>query len=313
MVSFRGVAITTLSCGGRHAAALDREGRLWTWGENAGGCLGHGDGENRVLPTCVQSSQDLCLEKLACGYGHMVAASGLDLAEVQSREFFLEGLVHHTEPLHPGFCLYAGSMSAQYRPLSVATAFFARHGVALSPDPIFVVDPRADARLREVVARIKCLAERGPSLVERVRLAALAVYYELGGAQARLNEASERHVAALIERVPLPSRIVPLGSVRIGDARHRATLMKLVCDGMGVACCLIRGSVPEVDPAGGFFDLALCGGGDDYPAFHLWNLVKLEDDECFLVDCVGLPTDVRRVENSPALLEQLGAADRDVP
>jgi hypothetical protein len=265
------------------------------------------------LPSCVQSSQDLCLEQLACGYGHMVAASGLDLAEVQSREFFLDGLVHHSEPLENGFCLYTGSMSAQYRPLSVASAFFARHGVALTPDPIFVVDVRTDARLREVVARLRALAERGSSQVERVRLAALGVYYELGGAQARLNAASERHVAALMERVPLPSRLVPLGSVRIGDARHRAALMKLVCDGMGVACCLVRGSVPAVDGSSGFFDLSLCSEEADYATFHLWNVVKLDGDECFLVDCVGLPTEVRRVENSAALLQQLGPADRDVP
>jgi hypothetical protein len=238
--------MTTLSCGGRHAAALDRDGRLWTWGENAGGCLGHGDGESRSLPSCVQSSQDLCLEQVACGYGHLLAASGLDLAEVQSRAFFLDGLVRHTEPLEHGFCLYTGSMSAQYRPLSVAAAFFARHGVAVTPDPIFVADMRTDARLREVVARVRCLAERGSSQLERVRLAALGVYYELGGAQARLQAASERHVAALVERVPLPSRVVPLGRVRIGDARHRAALMKLVCDGMGVPCCLVRGAVPQV-------------------------------------------------------------------
>ncbi len=68
-----------------------------------------------------------------------------------------------------------------------------------------------------------------------------------------------------------------------------------------------------MDASSGFFDLALCSDASDYEAFHVWNVVKLEGDECFLVDCVGLPTEVRRVENSPALLEQLGAADRDVP
>jgi hypothetical protein len=248
--------VVQISCGGRHAAALDKEGKLWTWGENAGGCLGHGDAENRGLPTCVAKSQDLVLEQVACGYGHTLARSALDVAEVQSRDFFLNGLVHHDEPLEDGFCLYASSASAQYRPLSAAAAFFARHGVPSSPEPVFVLDPRADPRLGEVLARLQRLAAPAPSQLERVRLTAVGVYYELGGAQAQLNAVSERHVTSLVERVPLASRIVPMGRVRIGDARHRAALMKLACDRMGLRCCLVRGAVPQV-------------GGRCYPR-HPW-------------------------------------------
>ena len=37
----------------------------------------------------------------------------------------------------------------------------------------------------------------------------------------------------------------------------------------------------------------------------------LQGDECFMVDTVGLPTDLRAVENSESLLQQLGPADRN--
>ena len=250
VVRLRGVAVVQISCGGRHAAALDRDGGLWTWGDNGGGRLGHGDGEDRSLPTRVANSQDMALEQVACGYGHTLARSALDLAEVQSRDFFLTGLVHHDEPLEAGFCLYPSSPSAQYRPLSAAAAFFARHGVPLAPEPIVVLDPPGDPRLRDVLARLQRLAERGPTQLERVRLAAVGVHYELGGAQARLNAAAERHAASLVERAPLPSGLVPLGRMRIGDARHRAGLMKLLCDRMGLRCCLVRGAVPQVAACG---------------------------------------------------------------
>ena len=239
LASFRGVTLTRVSCGGRHAAALDKDGKLWRWGENCSGCLGLGDHENRSLPVSVPGSQDLVLDKIACGYRHFIAVSALDVAEIQSRDFFLNGLLHLDEPLESGFCLYAGSMSAQYQPLSVTFHFFDRHGVPISRDPIFIVDPCSDERLREVIARLLCLIKNGHNALEQVRLLAMGVYYEMGGAHARLNVACERHVTSLIDRIPIPNHVVPLGSVRIGDARLRATLMKLVCDRIGVRCCLI--------------------------------------------------------------------------
>ena len=71
-------------------------------------------------------------------------------------------------------------------------------------------------------------------------------------------------------------------------------------------------SLNGVGRSDGFFDLSLSSEDPDYENFHVWNVVKLDSDECFLVDTIGIPTDVRKVENSAALLEQLGQADRDV-
>jgi glyoxylase-like metal-dependent hydrolase (beta-lactamase superfamily II) len=68
-----------------------------------------------------------------------------------------------------------------------------------------------------------------------------------------------------------------------------------------------------VGGGGGLFDLSVCSDDADYAGLHMWNVVVLDGDECVLVDCVSLPSDVRPVDNSAALLEQIGAAERDVP
>ena len=122
----------------------------------------------------------------------------------------------------------------------------------LAPDPAVVLDPRDDTRPRNVRAGLLRLAERGPTQLKRVRLAAVQVVYERGGAQARLSAAAGRNAASLVERVPLANG---LGRVRVGDARQRAGPMTLLCDRMGLRRCLVRGAVPQVAACGA---LAVC-------------------------------------------------------
>ena len=50
-----------------HAAAIDDEGRLYTWGRNERGQLGHGDYKNRGTPTLVEALRDEKCVAVACG------------------------------------------------------------------------------------------------------------------------------------------------------------------------------------------------------------------------------------------------------
>ena len=209
------------------------------------------------------------------------------------------------------FCLYPWGQEGRYYPLSVIRGFIEAHGVTLSPLPVICVDPSNDTRLAQVLQRVQAFAAQCPTVPERVRALALAVYYEMGGAHAALNEVAERHLSLLVERQGLTAGTVPMGSIRVGDSRVRATLFKLACDRLGVPCSLVRGAVPDVDVTSGFMDLSLCSPDPSYAHRHHWNIVTLEGETCFLVDTVGLPTDLRQVEDSQALLRQFGQADKN--
>jgi hypothetical protein len=102
----------------------------------------------------------------------------------------------------------------------------------------------------------------------------------------------------VLERLQITSGLLPLGCIRLGDSRHRAILFKLAADRLAIPCCLLRGAIPDVDSSEGFLDLSLCTPDlSTYHALHHWNLVRLEAGRCYMVDCVGLPSDVRPVDN----------------
>ena len=101
----------------------------------------------------------------------------------------------------------------------------------------------------------------------------------------------------MLERLQITSGLLPLGCIRLGDSRHRAILFKLAADRLAIPCCLLRGAIPDVDSSEGFLDLSLCTPDlSTYHALHHWNLVRLEAGRCYMVDCVGLPSDVRPVD-----------------
>lgn len=55
-----------------HCAAIDSDGRLWTWGRNERGQLGHGDRTTRGAPTEVRALRELDVKcvSVACGKSH---------------------------------------------------------------------------------------------------------------------------------------------------------------------------------------------------------------------------------------------------
>ena len=60
-------------CGGRHTAALTKKGEVFTWGDNDYGQLGHGDNDERAVPTKVASLDGLFIIQISCGYIHTAA------------------------------------------------------------------------------------------------------------------------------------------------------------------------------------------------------------------------------------------------
>jgi RCC1 and BTB domain-containing protein len=62
-----------IECGGYHTVGLTKNGEVFTWGDNNYGQLGHGDMENRTVPTKVENLDGLVITKISCGYNHTAA------------------------------------------------------------------------------------------------------------------------------------------------------------------------------------------------------------------------------------------------
>eukprot|EP00250_Pteridium_aquilinum_P019086 c24287_g1_i1 orf=626-3934(+) len=83
--SLKGLKTIRVSCGVWHTAAVVEvmagpsgssicsSGKLFTWGDGDKGRLGHGDKEQKLVPTCVAALVDYSLCQVACGHSLTVA------------------------------------------------------------------------------------------------------------------------------------------------------------------------------------------------------------------------------------------------
>eukprot|EP01054_Gregarina_sp_Poly1_P006064 Gregarina_sp_Poly_1__6063@NODE_31_length_19375_cov_31_776984_g28_i0_p2_GENE_NODE_31_length_19375_cov_31_776984_g28_i0NODE_31_length_19375_cov_31_776984_g28_i0_p2_ORF_typecomplete_len683_score100_28RCC1/PF00415_18/0_027RCC1/PF00415_18/5_8e11RCC1/PF00415_18/1_5e08RCC1/PF00415_18/8_3e14RCC1/PF00415_18/1_9e17RCC1/PF00415_18/0_011RCC1/PF00415_18/2_6e12RCC1/PF00415_18/2e08RCC1/PF00415_18/2_2e08RCC1/PF00415_18/1_7e08RCC1/PF00415_18/3_1e16RCC1/PF00415_18/15RCC1_2/PF13540_6/0_0025RCC1_2/PF13540_6/2_3e06R len=67
--------IVFVSAGDAHSAALDRNGRVYTWGQGIGGKLGHGDEADRLVPVLVAELEGVVIAQISCGGSHTLALS----------------------------------------------------------------------------------------------------------------------------------------------------------------------------------------------------------------------------------------------
>jgi len=77
-----GVPISAV-CGGSaaaHCMAIAEDGRVFTWGRNETGQLGHGDLNNRATPTVVEALADHRVVAGSCGKGHTVVITDAGIA-----------------------------------------------------------------------------------------------------------------------------------------------------------------------------------------------------------------------------------------
>ncbi|KAI3469780.1 hypothetical protein Pfo_026443 [Paulownia fortunei] len=62
-----GEFVEQISCGAYHVAVLTLRSEVFTWGRGANGRLGHGDTEDRNVPTLVEALKDRHVRNIACG------------------------------------------------------------------------------------------------------------------------------------------------------------------------------------------------------------------------------------------------------
>ena len=73
-----GKKIVQISAGDRHTIAMDKEGKVYTWGYNEDGQLGDGTTKNSNIPICISDISDNILNdkkivQISAGYYHSVA------------------------------------------------------------------------------------------------------------------------------------------------------------------------------------------------------------------------------------------------
>ncbi|KAI4311319.1 hypothetical protein MLD38_036225 [Melastoma candidum] len=62
-----GEFVEEISCGAFHVAILTSRSEIYTWGRGANGRLGHGDIEDRKVPTMVETLKDKHVKSVSCG------------------------------------------------------------------------------------------------------------------------------------------------------------------------------------------------------------------------------------------------------
>uniref|UniRef100_A0A1J3EEK1 Putative E3 ubiquitin-protein ligase HERC1 n=3 Tax=Noccaea caerulescens TaxID=107243 RepID=A0A1J3EEK1_NOCCA len=65
--------VEEISCGAYHVAALTSRNEVYTWGKGANGRLGHGDLEDRKVPTLVEALKERHVKYIACGSNYTAA------------------------------------------------------------------------------------------------------------------------------------------------------------------------------------------------------------------------------------------------
>ncbi|KAL3724693.1 hypothetical protein ACJRO7_029801 [Eucalyptus globulus] len=62
-----GEFVEEISCGAFHVAVLTSRSEVYTWGRGANGRLGHGDVDDRKIPTMVEALRDRHVKNISCG------------------------------------------------------------------------------------------------------------------------------------------------------------------------------------------------------------------------------------------------------
>ncbi|KAJ6811289.1 uncharacterized protein M6B38_155615 [Iris pallida] len=67
--------VQNISCGGRHAALVTKQGEIYSWGEESGGRLGHGVDSDVSQPKLLDALVNMNIELVACGEYHSCAVT----------------------------------------------------------------------------------------------------------------------------------------------------------------------------------------------------------------------------------------------
>ncbi|KAG8366334.1 hypothetical protein BUALT_Bualt17G0069000 [Buddleja alternifolia] len=61
------IVVEEIACGSHHVAVLTSKAEVYTWGKGKNGQLGHGDHDDRNIPTLVEFLRDKQVKSIACG------------------------------------------------------------------------------------------------------------------------------------------------------------------------------------------------------------------------------------------------------
>ncbi|XP_073121216.1 PH, RCC1 and FYVE domains-containing protein 1-like isoform X2 [Henckelia pumila] len=68
-----GESVEQIACGAYHVAVLTSKNEVYTWGKGANGRLGHGDVEDRKMPTFLEALKDRHVKSIVCGTNYSAA------------------------------------------------------------------------------------------------------------------------------------------------------------------------------------------------------------------------------------------------
>jgi len=139
---------------------------------------------------------------------------------------------------------------------------------------ILLWDPHTDATAKRWVDEaVAGMAECTSEILEQVSWLAKYVSRQLGGEkdpQAYFNFDNSIEIRKLKREAG--SNVIPFGKIKTGTTRHRALLLKILCDACDVDCTMTRGPFSR-----------------GAHAFHSWNTVLTEQNELYIVDLVFSP------------------------
>lgn len=84
-VDFVDVQIGKFSTNSPFAVALEKSGKVYSWGSNTLGQLGHGDQRVRKLPTQIQSLKRKTINKMSIGHNFVVML-GRDVSQAEQEK-----------------------------------------------------------------------------------------------------------------------------------------------------------------------------------------------------------------------------------
>lgn len=67
--------VHSIACGDKHAVLVNRQGEIFSWGEESGGRLGHGTEFDVPYPKIIDSLSGMSIELVACGEYHTCAVT----------------------------------------------------------------------------------------------------------------------------------------------------------------------------------------------------------------------------------------------
>ena len=84
-VDFMDIQISRFSTNNPFALAIEKNGKVYSWGSNTLGQLGHGDQRVRKLPTQIQSLKRKAIKQLSIGHNFVVML-GRDVSQAEQQK-----------------------------------------------------------------------------------------------------------------------------------------------------------------------------------------------------------------------------------